>query len=136
MARHTTSPSRRRIALSAGMTVAAMAAAIGAGDAAQAAPTAPTAPVGGVDAPDTALSGPAAGVTGAVTNSVSGIGQLRSLQLNPLAKTGVDPLANSVGTQVADFKPVSTELVTGPLAQGAALEDLPVAGGVSRVLPL
>ncbi|MEV6472396.1 hypothetical protein AB0M77_09185, partial [Streptomyces sp. NPDC051657] len=33
---------------------------------------------------------------------------LADLQLHPLANTGVDPLDNAVGTQVADFKPLTT----------------------------
>ncbi|MFF0446916.1 hypothetical protein ACFYT4_10950 [Streptomyces sp. NPDC004609] len=133
MARHTPSPARRRLALGAGLTAAAMGAALAAGEAAHAAPAALAPPVGGLDP---ALTGPAAGVTGAVTNSVTGIGYLKSHQLNPLAKTGVDPLSNGIGTQIADFKPVSTELLTGPLAEGAALQDLPVVGGAAKALPL
>ncbi|MFI1398533.1 hypothetical protein [Streptomyces sp. NPDC020681] len=130
MARHTAPQSRRPALLRAGLTVAAVAAALGAGEAtAQAAPAAPPAPVG----LDTLG---ATGLTGAVTNSVAGVGQLKSLQLNPLAKTGVDPLDNAVGAQVADFQPLSTGAATGPLAAGAALEDLPVVGGVAGVLPI
>jgi hypothetical protein len=37
---------------------------------------------------------------------------------------------NSVGTQVADFQPVSTEAVTGPLARGSSLSDLLPATGL------
>ncbi len=132
MARHT-APQSRRLALRAGLTVAAVAAALGVSDAAHAAPAAPV----GLDALDAGQgAAPVAGLTGLVTNSVSGVGELKSLQLNPLAKTGVDPLDNGLSTQVADFKPVSTEAATGPLAAGAALEDLPLVGGVSQVLPL
>ncbi|MER7661393.1 hypothetical protein [Streptomyces sp. NPDC096193] len=136
MARHT-APQSRRLALRAGLTVAAVAAALGTSDAAHAAPAAPV----GLDALGAALpagqdAGPATGLTGVVTNSVTGLTQLRSLQLNPLANTGVDPLANGVATQVADFKPLSTTAATGPLASGAALEDLPVVGGVVGALPL
>ncbi|WP_327680994.1 hypothetical protein [Streptomyces sp. NBC_00467] len=136
MARHT-APQSRRLALGAGLTVAAVAAALGASGAAHAAPAAPV----GLDALGAALpagqdAGPAAGLTGVVTNSVTGITQLRSLQLNPLANTGVDPLTNGVATQVADFKPLSTTAATGPLASGAALEDLPVVDGVVGALPL
>ena len=49
---------------------------------------------------------------------------ITQLQLNPLANTGVDPLDNGIGTQVADFPPVSTTDLTGPLADGASLADL------------
>ncbi|MEV6650505.1 hypothetical protein [Streptomyces sp. NPDC051219] len=129
MARHTAPKSRRLVLLRAGLTVAAAAAALGTSGAAHAAPAAPV----GQDLLD---DGRGHALTGVVAKSVAGVGELKSLQLNPLANTGVDPLANGVGTQVADFKPVSTEAATGPLAAGASLEDLPVAGPVSGALPL
>ncbi|MGY1437990.1 hypothetical protein [Streptomyces reniochalinae] len=59
---------------------------------------------------------------------------VNDLQINPLANTGTDPLDNSVGTQVADFKPVSTAAVTGPLARGASLGELPLVGPVTSTL--
>ncbi|MFJ8231551.1 hypothetical protein ACIQ9E_16590 [Streptomyces sp. NPDC094448] len=127
------STTSRRLAVSAGLTVAAFAAALGTGSAAQAAPV--TLPVGG-EALGSALSGPGAGVTDALTNSVQGIAYLKEHQLNPLAGTGTDPLANGVATQIADFKPIGTDLVTGPLADGAALQDLPIVGKLVKVLPL
>lgn len=129
MARHTAPQSRRLTLLRAGLTVAAAAAALGAGEAA--AHAAPAAPVG-LDMLD---AGQAQGPAGVVTNSVAGVGQLKSLPLNPLAKTGVDPLNNGVATQVADFKPVGTTTATGHLTEGQALEDLPVVGGASAMLP-
>ncbi|MER7044280.1 hypothetical protein [Streptomyces jumonjinensis] len=132
MARHSAHQSRR-IALRAGLTVAAAAAALGASGTAHAAPAPPTV---GLDGAAAALNESAQGVTGAVTNSIAGISYLTSLQLNPLAKTGTDPLANGVATQIADFKPISTELITGPLAQGGGLKDLPLVGGVVKMLPL
>lgn len=64
-----------------------------------------------------------------------GLTPVKNLKLNPLAGTGVDPLDNAVGTKVADFKPVSTAMATGPLTQGASLSELPVVGEVARVLP-
>ncbi|WP_405998950.1 hypothetical protein [Streptomyces sp. NBC_00829] len=134
MARHTAPQSRRLALLRAGVTVAAVAAAFGAGEAA--AQAAPAAPVGLDTLGGAQGQGAGPALIGAVTKSVTGVGQLKSLQLNPLAKTGVDPLANGVGTQVADFKPVSTEAATGPLAAGAALKDLPVVGAVSGMLPI
>nr|WP_206323447.1 hypothetical protein [Streptomyces sp. HNM0574] len=68
--------------------------------------------------------------------SVSGaLGPVKDLQLNPLAKTGVDPLDNALATQVADFKPISTAAVTGPLAEGASLDELPLVGPVTDALP-
>ncbi len=64
-----------------------------------------------------------------------GVAPVKDLQLNPFAKTAVDPLNNAVGTQVADFKPMSTRAVTGDLSQGASLEELPLAGTVTQLLP-
>lgn len=130
MARHTALKNQRRALLRAGLTVAAVAAALGAGEAAHAAPMDAV----GLDTLGEG-QGQATGLTGVVTNTVTGVGELKRLQLNPLAKTGVDPLANGVATQVADFQPLSTEAATGPLAAGAALKDLPVVGGASQLLP-
>ncbi|MEV1010746.1 hypothetical protein [Streptomyces sp. NPDC049881] len=60
------------------------------------------------------------------------------LPLDPLSSSSTDPLTNSVGAQVADFQPVSTSAVTGPLADGAGLGDLPgeVLGGLLGGLPV
>ncbi|EFG08888.1 Hypothetical protein SCLAV_3816 [Streptomyces clavuligerus] len=121
--------------------MAAVAAALGAGGTAAHAATATASgsPLDTVGAAlgGTPLAGPATGgLGGVVTNSVTGVDQLTKLQLNPLAKTGVDPLANGVAAQVADFKPVSTEVATGPLAQGASAAELPLVGGVVQALPL
>ncbi|WP_181788776.1 hypothetical protein, partial [Streptomyces phytophilus] len=80
--------------------------------------------------------------TDQVAAALAGVGQgvdttrrtvlapLTGLQLNPLAKTGSDPLDNSVGTAVGEdgAPPVSTAAVTGPLAEGASLSELPTAG--------
>ena len=60
---------------------------------------------------------------------------VKRLQLDPLANTGVDPLNNAVGTQIADFKPVSTAMVTDPVAKGGALQDLPLVGQATALLP-
>ncbi|MER7932703.1 MULTISPECIES: hypothetical protein [unclassified Streptomyces] len=57
-----------------------------------------------------------------VTGSVTG------LKPNPLAGTGVDPLDNGVGTQVADFQPVSSKMLTGPVAQASSVGSLPLLG--------
>ncbi|MER7175401.1 hypothetical protein [Streptomyces mesophilus] len=84
-------------------------------------------PVGDVDS---------ANPTEAVTDAVGfAVRPARDLRLDPLAGTGVDPLDNSVGTQLADFKPVSSALVTGPLASGGSLDDLPLLDRASGVLP-
>ncbi|MFD4144001.1 MULTISPECIES: hypothetical protein [unclassified Streptomyces] len=130
MARHAASKNKRRALLRTGLTVAAAGAALGAGSAAaQAAPALPVAlPAGPVGADSVAAAGRTEALTGPVTNSVSGIGQLKHLQLDPLANTGVDPLNNAVGTQVADFKPVSSAMVTDHVTKGQAIADLPVVG--------
>ncbi|MDJ0370125.1 hypothetical protein QMK19_10695 [Streptomyces sp. H10-C2] len=60
---------------------------------------------------------------------------VKNLRLNPLAKTGVDPLDNAVAPQVADFKPVSTAAVTGPLTRGDSVSQLPLVGEATRLLP-
>ncbi|MDX2727529.1 MULTISPECIES: hypothetical protein [Streptomyces] len=127
MARHALSRSRRRALLRAGLTVTAVGAALGAGGAAAQAAPLPVAPASGADSSLDAVGG----ATGAFGHAVS---PLTQLQLDPLANTGVDPLANGVGTQVADFKPVSTGVVTDPLTSGGALKDLPVVGQVAGLL--
>nr|WTB33215.1 hypothetical protein OG781_30385 [Streptomyces sp. NBC_00830] len=132
MARHALSRSRRRALLRAGLTVTAVGAALGAGGAAAQAAPLPVAPASGADSSLGAVGGATGGaVTGALGNAVSPVTQL---QLDPLARTGVDPLANGVGTQVADFKPISTGVVTDPLTSGGALKDLPVVGQVTGLL--
>ncbi|MEU9100766.1 hypothetical protein [Streptomyces sp. NPDC048361] len=123
---------RRRALLRAGLTVTAAGAALaGAGTAAaQAAPL--PAPALGHSATADDLTAAAQGLTGSVGHAV---GPLTGLRLDPLANTGVDPLTNGVGTQVADFKPVSTTAATGVLTSGAALKDLPLVGGATGALP-
>ncbi|MFF2020582.1 hypothetical protein ACFVW2_02040 [Streptomyces sp. NPDC058171] len=132
MARHQVHPSRQtpttpRALLRAGLLLGAVALAGGAGaTSAAAAPGAVPTPVGELDARAAA---------GALTDTVGYVtGPLTALQVNPLAKTGVDPLANGVGTQVADFKPLSTTALTAPLSRGDSLSDLPVVGQVTGLL--
>ncbi|MFJ8462791.1 hypothetical protein [Streptomyces swartbergensis] len=55
-------------------------------------------------------------------------GPVKGLKPNPLAGTGVDPLDNSVGTEVADFKPMTSKELTGPVAQAQSIESIPVVG--------
>ncbi|MCP3766668.1 MULTISPECIES: hypothetical protein [unclassified Streptomyces] len=77
---------------------------------------------------------PQAGVqplTGAVGHAA---GPVADLKPNPLAGTGVDPLDNGVGTQVADFRPVDSREVTGPVAQAESVDGLPVAGRATGML--
>lgn len=136
MARHALSKPRHRALLRAGLTLTATVAALGAGGAvaAQAAP-APV-PATGADSTLGAVGDAATpALTSALGYSLAGaVAPVTDLQIDPLAGTGVDPLDNAVGTQVADFKPVTTALVTGPLASGAALGDLPVAGQATGLL--
>ncbi|MEU0631531.1 hypothetical protein [Streptomyces sp. NPDC005989] len=136
MARHALSKSRRRALLRAGLTVTAVGAALGAGGAAAQAAPLPHVPVVGADTGLGAAGEAATGaVTGALGHSLSnGIAPVTHLRLDPLAGTGTDPLDNAVGTQVADFKPLSTAAVTDPLTSGGALKDLPVVGPVAQAL--
>lgn len=137
MAHHSAPTTRHRALLRAGLTFTAAGAVIGLGGAAaQAAPAAPV-PASGSDS-ELAEAGAAAGegLAGAVGHTLAGgLGPVKSLQLNPLAKTGVDPLDNAVGTQIADFKPLSTAVVTDSITQGGGLQDLPLVGPVTGLLP-
>ncbi|MFJ1973374.1 hypothetical protein ACIO93_32435 [Streptomyces sp. NPDC087903] len=71
-----------------------------------------------------ALSGTVGYVTGPVT----------ALKPNPLAGTGVDPLDNGVGTQLADFKPLTSQALTRPVAQARSIGSLPVVGQATELL--
>ncbi|MFD8208088.1 hypothetical protein ACFV2S_17050 [Streptomyces sp. NPDC059695] len=130
MARHAEPRTPRRSALlKAGLTVTAAGAAVfGAGAAAQAAAPVPL-PVDSLSRTDAGAAG-----AGALAGVTQGLGPLTRLQLDPLANTGVDPLDNGLGTQIADFKPVGTNLVTDHITKGGAVADLPVVGGVARGL--
>lgn len=130
MARHAEPRTPRRGALlKAGLTVtAAGAAMLGAGAAAQAAAPVPL-PVDSLTRTDAASAG-----SGALEGVAHGVGPLTRLQLDPLANTGVDPLDNGLGTQVADFKPVGTNLVTDHVTKGGAVADLPLAGPLAKGL--
>lgn len=64
------------------------------------------------------------GTVGYVTGPIAG------LKPNPLAGTGVDPLDNGVGTQLADFKPLTSTALTGPVAQAPSIGSIPVLGQV------
>ncbi|UNO40233.1 hypothetical protein [Streptomyces sp. MST-110588] len=60
---------------------------------------------------------------------------VKDFHLDPLAGTGTDPLNNTLGTQIADFKPLTTAIVTKPVTDGGALRDLPVTGMALDLLP-
>ncbi len=74
-------------------------------------------------------------VAGTVAGPVAGpvAGTVAGLKPNPLAGTGVDPLDNGVGTQVADFRPVDSRAVTGPVAQAPSVGSIPVVGPASAL---
>ncbi|MEU0964726.1 hypothetical protein ABZ357_04485 [Streptomyces sp. NPDC005917] len=61
-------------------------------------------------------------------------GPLTALKPNPLAGTGVDPLDNGVGTQLADFQPLTSQALTRPVAQAQSVGAVPVVGQVTGVL--
>ncbi|MEN8653659.1 hypothetical protein ABCR94_24385 [Streptomyces sp. 21So2-11] len=138
MSRHAASKSPRRALLRAGLTLTAAGAALASGGAAQAAPAPDLAQSAGVthllDELDSAAPVQVA-TTALGYATAGGIAPLKDLRLNPLAGTGVDPLDNVVGTQIADFKPLSTALVTNPLTAGGAPKDLPIVGDVVSALP-
>ncbi|MBW8740000.1 MAG: hypothetical protein JF621_23800 [Streptomyces turgidiscabies] len=86
--------------------------------------------------PSTSLGqiGPQSGLA-ALTGSVGYVtGAVQNLKPNPLAGTGVDPLDNGVGTQLADFQPVASQMLTGPVAQAQSIGRIPVLGEALGVL--
>jgi hypothetical protein len=64
-----------------------------------------------------------------------GVAPVRDLRLDPLSNTPVDPLTNAVGSQIADFRPVSTTAATAPITNGGSLGTLPLVGPLTGVLP-
>ncbi|NEA99729.1 hypothetical protein [Streptomyces sp. SID13726] len=77
---------------------------------------------------------PQAGLQG-LTSTVGYVtGPVSGLKPNPLAGTGVDPLDNGVGTQLADFQPLATQALTGPVAQAQSIGSMPVVGQVAGLL--
>ncbi|GGW17435.1 hypothetical protein GCM10018980_07840 [Streptomyces capoamus] len=125
MARHTSPehPTAQRALI----TLAVAGAALGAGTATASADSIPGLglnyrPVGVGSADPQAGLRAATGIVGYVTGPVAG------LKPNPLAGTGVDPLDNGVGTQLADFRPVGSQTLTRPLAQAPSLGSVPVLG--------
>ncbi|GGX39241.1 hypothetical protein [Streptomyces fructofermentans] len=132
MARHSASqnPTARRALLA--LTTAGIA--VGAGATTAAADTGALGDVVRARPASTGNLDPQAGLQ-ALTGTVGYVtGPVRGLKPNPLAGTGVDPLDNGLGTQVADFKPVSTRMLTAPLAQADSLGGVPVVGQVTGLL--
>ena len=110
------------VALGAGAGVASAASADPVADVVRTRPTS----LGNID-PQAGLQG-LTGTVGYVTGPVAG------LKPNPLAGTGVDPLDNGVGTQLADFQPLATQALTGPVAQAQSIGSMPVVGQVAGLL--
>jgi hypothetical protein len=64
-----------------------------------------------------------------LTGSVGQVtGPVSDLKPDPLAGTGVDPLDNGVGAQVADFRPVTSRALTGPVTQARSIGGIPAVG--------
>ncbi|GGN90969.1 hypothetical protein GCM10011579_087400 [Streptomyces albiflavescens] len=77
---------------------------------------------------------PQAGLA-ALTGTVGYVtGPVQGLKPNPLAGTGVDPLDNGVGTQLADFKPLSSQALTRPVAQAQSVGSIPLLGQATGLL--
>ncbi|MFD8420569.1 hypothetical protein [Streptomyces sp. NPDC059466] len=126
MARHASgkNPTARR----ALVALATAGAALGAGAATAAADTAPGVDVMRSRPASAGNLDPQAGVQ-ALNGTLGYItGPLAGLKPNPLAGTGVDPLDNGIGAQLADFKPLSSQSLTRPLAQAPSLGSMPVVG--------
>lgn len=127
-----------RALLQVGLTFSAVGAAVTGGATAAAAaesaapglaaPLSPQSVQPGVDGAIAALGAADVATAGALRPA-------KDQRLHPLAGTPVDPLDNSVGTQVADFRSVSTDAVTGLFSDGGSLRELPAAGGVLGALP-
>ncbi|MDT0434329.1 MULTISPECIES: hypothetical protein [Streptomyces] len=133
MARQASSP--RPTAQRALIALATAGAALGAGAAtASAADSAPVVDVMRTRPTSLGKIDPQAGLQ-ALTGSVGYVtGPLAGLKPNPLAGTGVDPLDNGVGTQLADFKALNTQMLTAPIAQASSIGSLPVLGQATGLL--
>ncbi|MEU0897583.1 hypothetical protein [Streptomyces massasporeus] len=108
--------------------------ALGAGSAAAAADTSSV--PGGANSRPVSLGkiDPQSGLQAATGSLDYVTGTAAGLKPNPLAGTGVDPLDNGVGTDVADFKPMSSRALTGPVAQAQSIGDIPVVGQAAGLL--
>jgi hypothetical protein len=80
------------------------------------------------------VDGPKAASDGSRAAGKALVGTVKYLPVNPFAHTSVNPLDNSLGSQVADFQPISTAMVTAPLADSRSVEELPVVGGAVKKL--
>ncbi|MFF2653255.1 hypothetical protein [Streptomyces sp. NPDC058045] len=126
-------PAARSAVLRAGLALTAAGVALGAGAGAAAADEPAANGSGGQPTSAGQVDVPAAGRV--LTDSVGhAVGPVTELTLDPLAGTGVDPLDNGLGTQIADFKPVSTKAVTGLVTGGGSVSTLPVVGQAAGLL--
>ncbi|MFF5106016.1 hypothetical protein [Streptomyces sp. NPDC000134] len=75
-----------------------------------------------------------AGLRAAAGSLGHAAGPVAGLKPNPLAGTGVDPLDNGVGTEVADFPPLTSTALTGPVAQAESVAAVPVLGRAAGLL--
>jgi hypothetical protein len=133
MARHASSqnPTARRalaVLATAGVALGAGAAAASAADAGQLGDVVRTRPASLGDTDPQAGVEALTGTVGHVTGPVTG------LKPNPLAGTGVDPLDNGVETRLADFQPLASRPVTGPVAQAESIGSMPGVGRAARLL--
>ncbi|MGW0709396.1 hypothetical protein ACWD4G_26160 [Streptomyces sp. NPDC002643] len=130
MARHSApqNPTVRRVLLAVTTAGVALGVGAGGGTAAAAEDTAPVLDVMRTRPTTLGNVDPEAGLQG-VTGSVQYItGPIANLKPNPLAGTGVDPLDNGVGTQLADFQAVKSTALTGPVAQAPSIGSIPLVG--------
>ncbi|MBD9701913.1 hypothetical protein [Streptomyces caniscabiei] len=130
MARHSApqNSTARRALLAAATAGVALGA--GAGTAAAADDTAPVVDVMRTRPTSLGKIDPQAGLQ-ALTGTVGYVtGPVAGLKPNPLAGTGVDPLDNGVGTQLADFQPLTSTALTGPVAQAPSVGSIPLLGPV------
>ncbi|MGW5634561.1 hypothetical protein [Streptomyces sp. NPDC003832] len=104
------------VALGASAATAAAADGDAVGDAGRATPSA----LGQID--------PRAGVDALTLSLRYATGTVSSLKPNPLAGTGADPLDNGIGTQLADFRPLTSKMLTGPVAQAESIGSIPLVG--------
>lgn len=128
MARHASpkTPSARR----ALAVLATAGAALGAGAATASADTAPALDVTHARPASMSGIGQQSGLSQLTGPLGYAVGPVAGLKPNPLAGTGVDPLDNGIGTQLADFKPLSSRSVTRPVAEAQSFGSVPLLGDV------
>lgn len=130
MARHSAPrsprrPAARRALIALASAGAALTASASAAHAETAAPLVDVPPLRSADIGDI---NPQSGVNALATSVGYATGTIAGLKPNPLAGTGTDPLNNGIGTTIADFKPLNTLALTGPIAQAPSFGAVPVVG--------